>query len=214
MAPRTEVQVSIPCHIKPYVRFSLIRLSDNLPPRAFKADVRIFPVERSARCASPPSRPATEYRVGICDHTMHGTVGSCSSWPPGIACAGVVVISLSGVVGRLRHAPSLTSSLGSVEAEALPSHRVVLSRWSPVLWPPPTSHAAFPRISLALIPKITVDVATDRMRSPLFHRPLSQHSAPPTPESSSRLRFQNLHLFRGLHHLSNGSALSGPFRAR
>jgi len=54
----------------------------------------------------------------------------------------------------------------------------------------------------------------DRMRSPLFHRLLSQHSAPPTPESSSRLRFQNLHLFHGLRRLSSGSALSGPFRAR
>ena len=30
-------QVSTPCRIKPYVRFSLIRLTDNLPPLAFKA---------------------------------------------------------------------------------------------------------------------------------------------------------------------------------
>ena len=140
---------------------------------------------------------------------MHGTDGSCSFWPPGIACAGVVVIFLSGVVGRSRHAPSLTSSPGLVEAEALPSHRVVLSRWSPVLWPPPTSHAASRRISLALIPAISVDVATDHMRSPLFHRLLSQHSAPPTPESPSRLHIQSLHLFRGLHHWLSGSALPG-----
>jgi hypothetical protein len=29
--------VSIPCHIEPDMRFSLIRLSDNLLPAAFKA---------------------------------------------------------------------------------------------------------------------------------------------------------------------------------
>ena len=32
------------------------------------------------------------------------------------------------------HAPSLTSPLGPVEVEALPSHRVVLSQWSPVTY--------------------------------------------------------------------------------
>jgi hypothetical protein len=32
-----------------------------------------------------------------------------------------------------RHASPLTSSLSLVEVEALPSHRVLLSRWSSVL---------------------------------------------------------------------------------
>jgi hypothetical protein len=30
------IRVSIPCHIEPDMRFSLIRLSDNLLPAAFK----------------------------------------------------------------------------------------------------------------------------------------------------------------------------------
>jgi len=47
-----------------------------------------------------------------------------------------------GRIGPEGHAPSLPSSLDSVEVEALPSQRVLLSRWSTVLWPPPTSQRA------------------------------------------------------------------------
>jgi hypothetical protein len=36
MAPGILILVSIPCHLEPYVRFSLIRLSDNLHLGAFK----------------------------------------------------------------------------------------------------------------------------------------------------------------------------------
>ena len=58
-----------------------------------------------------------------------------------------------------RHASTLTSSLSLVEVEALPSHRVLLSRWSSVVWPPPTSHPASSWTSpLRLIPFVTVDV--------------------------------------------------------
>ena len=54
--------------------------------------------------------------------------------------------------------------------------------------------------------------AFDCMRSPLFHHQLSLRSAPPTPESPSRLHFQNLRLFHGFRPLAIGSALSGsPF---
>jgi hypothetical protein len=42
-----EVLVSIPCHIEPDMRFSLIRLSDNLLPAEFKACPRILRVGRS-----------------------------------------------------------------------------------------------------------------------------------------------------------------------
>jgi hypothetical protein len=59
-------------------------------------------------------------------------VGPDTSWPPGIA-AEVLATFLSDVVGLFGHAPSLTSSLSVVEAEALPSDRVVLSRPSTVL---------------------------------------------------------------------------------
>src|SRR5450759_2999533 len=58
-----------------------------------------------------------------------------------------------------RHASTLTSSLRLVEVEALPSHRVLLSRWSSVLWPPPTSQPAYSWISpFGLIPFVTMTV--------------------------------------------------------
>ena len=46
MAPGILILVSIPCHIEPDMRFSLIRLSDNLLPAAFKGRTHIFPVGR------------------------------------------------------------------------------------------------------------------------------------------------------------------------
>src|SRR3990172_7836705 len=57
------------------------------------------------------------------------------------------------------HASSLTSRSDPVEVEALPSQRVLLSRWSSVLWPPPTSHPASSWTSLhQLIPVVTTVV--------------------------------------------------------
>jgi hypothetical protein len=50
--------------------------------------------------------------------------------------------------------------------------------------------------------------ATDRIRSLLFHRLLSQHPVLSTPEGSWRLHFQVLHRFHGLHPDSMGSAPS------
>ena len=73
------------------------------------------------------------------------------------------------------HAPSLTSPLSPVEVEALPSHRVVLSQWSSVLWPPPTSHPASPWTSLLQLIRRTISLyqrlrwlwTTHQMRPPL-----------------------------------------------
>ena len=83
-----------------------------------------------------------------------------------------------GVIGPFGHAPSRTSSLSTVEVEALPSHRVVLSQWSAVLWPPPTSQTASlwtsPR---GLIPAITVDVG---------HRPPEISPVPSFAVTASR----------------------------
>ena len=108
-----------------------------------------------------------------------------------------------------RHAPSLTFSLDSVEVEALPSHRVLLSRWSSVLWPPPTSHPASSWISpLRLIPFVTLAVVHRWMRSLLFHRLLSQHLVLLTPEGPTRLHFQVLRRFHGLHYWLTSSAPS------
>ena len=76
------------------------------------------------------------------------------------------------------HAPSLTSSLSPVKVEARPSHRVMLSRWSSVLWPPPTSHPASPWISLLqLIPAVTMGVD---------HRPNETSPVPASAFTTSR----------------------------
>jgi hypothetical protein len=84
-----------------------------------------------------------------------------------------------------RHVPSRLTRL---KDEALPSRRVVLSRRSAVLWPPPTSHPASLRISLlSLYRQLRSLWTNDQMRSLLFHRLLSQHPTLPTPEGSSRL---------------------------
>jgi hypothetical protein len=160
-----------------------------------------------------PARPATGYQAGRCGRRVHGTDGSGSFWPLGIACAGVVVMYLLGVVGLVGHAPSLTSPLGMVEAEALPSDRVLWSRSSTVGWPPPTSPAASPWTSTVVVSQWCQRMwAAGGRRSPLFHRLLSQHSAPSTPRSSSRLRFQSLPLFRGLRLSLRGSALLCPLQ--
>ena len=101
-----------------------------------------------------------------------------SSWPLGIARAGVLVICLWVLLALFGHAPSLTSSLSSVEVEALPSHRVLLSRWSSVLWPPPTSHPASPWTSpLRCIPAITMGVS---------HRPNETSPVPSSTFTTSR----------------------------
>ena len=85
-------------------------------------------------------------------------------------------------MASLRHAPSLTSPLGLVEVEDLPSPRVLLSQGSSVLWPPPTPHTASRRTSLLqLIPAVTVDVD---------HRPgeVSPVSSPTFTTSRSPIR--------------------------
>ena len=69
------------------------------------------------------------------------------------------MICLLVLLALFGHAPSLTSPLRLVEVEALPSQRVLLSRWSSVVWPPPTSHPASRWISLLqLIPAVTASV--------------------------------------------------------
>ena len=87
-------------------------------------------------------RPATVRRAGRCGHTERGTDGSDSSWPQGTVGAGAHVTFQVGVVGSDEHAPSRLSPLDTVEAGDLPSDAVLLSASSPVLCPPPTSHAA------------------------------------------------------------------------
>ena len=90
--------VSIPCHLEPDVRFSLIRLSDNLLLGVFKTTIA------SAFVNLPR-------QVRRCTFV---------SWLSSIARAGILVICLV-VELAFRHAPSLTSSLSLVEVETLPS---------------------------------------------------------------------------------------------
>ena len=52
--------------------------------------------------------------------------------------------------------------------------------------------------------------ATDRMRSPLFHRLLSQHPVPPYAGGFFTAAFQVLHRFHGLRYCMNSSAPSCP----
>jgi hypothetical protein len=82
------------------------------------------------------------------------------------------------VIGPSGHAPSLTFPLDPVEVEALPSQRVVLSRRSTVLWPPPTSHPASLRTSpVRVIPQVTVCVVD---------RPRETSPVPSSPGLTSR----------------------------
>src|ERR1035438_607488 len=123
------------------------------PEKALRLDARLLPASRRRRqhCLhwlSLLPKPATVHRAGICDHRVHGIFDSDSSWPPGIACAGVVVIFLSDGVGRFRHASSLTSPLSTIKVETLSSDRVVLSQPSTDIWPPPTS----PTVSICTSP--------------------------------------------------------------
>ena len=67
-------------------------------------------LQRSHRFGVLLPMPATECQAGRYGHIAHGTDGSCSSWPPSIARAGVLVFCL--VMGlAFRHASTLTSSL-------------------------------------------------------------------------------------------------------
>jgi hypothetical protein len=81
------------------MRFSLIRLTDNLLLGVFKTFI-----------VSTFSAPAISGQAVSCL-----SLGSLS-----IVCAGVLVICLV-VDLAFRHAPSLTSSLNLVEVETLPS---------------------------------------------------------------------------------------------
>ncbi len=134
------------------------------------------------------------------------TLGYSLRW----SCRGfILLVWLDPILSG--HAPPLTSPLNVVEAEALPSDPVLLSEPSAVIWPLPTSHTAYHRISRPrLYRRLRRLWTSDHMRSPLFHHQLSPHSIPPTPESPSRLHIQNLHLFRGLRSRAMSSALPDP----
>jgi hypothetical protein len=160
------------------MRFSLIRLSDNLLLGVFETLIV------SAFGNLP-------HQVRRCNFV---------SWPSSIVCAGVLVIYLE--VGlALRQAPSLTSSLNSVDVETLPSPRVLLSRRSSVLWSPATSHPASSWISpLRLIPFVTLAVDQRPDQTSPVPSPAFTTSRSPYAGGFFTAAVQALHRFGCLRH--------------
>ena len=106
-------------------------------------------------------------------------------------------------MASLRHALSLTSPLGLVEVEVLPSPRVLLSQGSSVVWPPPTSHPASRWTSLLqLIPAVTVDVGHRPGETSPVPSPAFTTSRSPYAEGFFAAALQALHRFRGLRYHS------------
>ena len=105
------------------------------------------------------------------------------------------------------------------EAAALPSPQVVLSCGSTSTTAASDSLPAprpLPGSSPVIGRRWSAGTATrfGRGGPPQFPPPPSKRSAPSTPDSPSRLHFQDLHRFHGLHRDSRGSALSYPLTTR
>ena len=153
------------------------------------------------RFAGLLSKPATECRARPDGHTKRKTDGFDSSWPQDTVCAGAVVISRRAVIGSLEHAPSLTSSMDTVEAGALPSGEVLLSPPSAVVWSPPTSRSASPRTSYATGLYFGLGRPWSLRSSEIFLVSLTAFSACQSPYAGKffAATVQSLRLFRDLH---------------
>ena len=122
----------------------------------------------------------------------------------------------SRIFGTHRSGPP---SLRVNEAVALPSPQVVLSCGSTSTTAASDSLPA-PRPLPGSSPVIGRRWSTrtaarfGRGGPPQFPPPPSERSAPRTPDSPSRLRFQDLHRFHGLRRDYRGSALSCPLTTR
>jgi len=100
-----------------------------------------------------------------------------------------------------------------VEVETLSSDRVMLSRSSTVVWPPPTSHtASLPISRTPLIREVMTDGDGQPYEISLVPPPTVSTFRSPYAGESFEAALQILHLFRGLHPSYTGSALPGPFR--
>ncbi len=187
--------VSSTRHFKPYVRFSRIRLSDNLHPSAFMGNnimnwhslVR----HRNSDLSITPFNSHLAKRYSLrwsCRDLSMGVIG----YDPVISCTVTYLLA--------RHSWSRGPSLltGFVVLPVISTMASSDSSWS--------VPSNFGIRSLYL--QLRGMWALDFMRSLLFRHLLSQHSASSTPESSSGLRFQILHPFCGLRQHLKGSALS------
>jgi hypothetical protein len=159
----THALVSTPCHLEPDVRFSRIRLSDNLSPGGVQGLGHF-----------PPSNAPHHTRGDDVLLLAHSTSLRGSS------CAVSV-----GVVGPAGHAPARSCSLDTIEVAALPYIELCCldgRRYYGRLRLLTRLASEFRLISLYR--SLQQVWAADRVRSLLFHRLLSQHPALPTPEGS------------------------------
>jgi hypothetical protein len=133
--------------------------------------------------------------------------GSAGTPRPDPSAAGLALTALTGPLLHLTRTD---------EAAALPSPQVVLScgcyRYYGRLRRPPgqPSTSRFQPVIGRHAPAAEIRRLPGRGGPPQFPPPLSIRSAPPTPGSPSRLRFQALHRFHGLHPDPKGSALPLP----
>jgi hypothetical protein len=130
-------------------------------------------------------------RYSACCKARTGSAGTPRTDPE---AAGLAMTALTG--------PSLTA-LRTDEAAALPSPQVVLSCGSTGTTAASDAHPAsgpLPGITGYRTPRSgnTIRRSPGRGGPPQFPPPPSIRSAPHTPGSSSRLRFQALHRFHGL----------------
>src|SRR6185312_11940900 len=124
--------------------------------------------------------------------------------------AGLALTALTG---------PLQTTLRTDEAAALPSPQVVLSCGSTGTTAASDAHPAshpLPGVTGYRTPRSGSNIRRPPGRGgpPQFPPPLSMRSAPHTPGSPSRLRFQALRRFRGLRPGFGGSALPAPARRR
>ena len=124
-------------------------------------------------------------------------------------------------VGQGRHLPRnrLADAQNVHSGWPFPPRRLCCPAARPVLRPPPTPSrrpARFPAPHRLLggAGRRAPQARFGRGGPPQFPPPPSERSAPRTPDSPSRLRFQDLHRFHGLHRDYRGWALSCPLPTR
>ena len=160
------------------MRFSLIRLSDNLLPAACAVSV-------TAALSACHIRPASSV---------------VSAWLSGIVCADLLVtflwvlLALSGMHHHLR------SRSTWLKQGPFPPMRLCCPHHHQYYEPLRLLTEHLPELHLfGLYQRLHWLWAIDPVRPLLFRHLLSPHPVPLTPGSSSALPFQVLHAFRGLH---------------
>jgi hypothetical protein len=174
-----NVLVSIPCHLEPYVRFSLIRLSDSLLPVACT-----FP--------SPHALLTCHIRPASNDAPV---------WLSGIVCADLLVSFLWVLLALPGMHHHLRSRLTRLKQGSFPPARLCCPCYHQYYEPLRLLIRLLSEFRfISLYQRLRWVWTIDRMRPLLFRRLLSPHPVPSTPGSSSALPIQGLHAFRGLRY--------------